>query len=755
MKKFFFLVLLLNILTAKSQVSYIPGPSVLEEIEDIISLNGYLLKIVKNSETSKFKTFVSNDSCKSWIEIIAPWNPDNKPTYFIQKNNFGVIYTSEGVFLTYNLSDFSYLGTLVNQPAILPSNTQSAMIGRYANSILSPTNNNTSTISWVISTDFGFTWSNISQGLKSFTDVYWISTDSWGNHIAVPYNTIHFPYCFTKTDSNYFALYKHDFLPKGISYDLVRFNFKKTSWENIENTNFYDIVKDKGDPIIRYYSSVNKTLFMEINFTLYKSDDKGKNWIKCGSGINLASPECLNLKLFEKNDTLFALTVFSQSGTNYNFSSNLYRLYFSTDKGNTFSLIEINVPKGYHLYNSHISSKGQIFLFGMGHFYQKMPTYQFSEDIPPKKDVVIEKIIPINDSVILINPSNYYSNGKYSGLCKTTNKGKSWRGVTQNILNRGGIKDLVVNADTILALAPYPIKSTDGGETWSVVSAIGDSNMVCENVQYVMGKYIISIGQEIYQSYDLINWEREMFQYKNPFTRDIYNLDNNLFVDGYISTDSGKTWQTTIPGQHKQTIKNIVKIGTSFLTYSNKDWVGNSNIELTISHDNGFTWKDTIIDALMESESLIENRYFLYFNTKSQIFVIDKKTLNPVKVINHTKSRLLSDVLVWENNKLYISAEDGGVFVYDMSTTTGENETRCCANNFSIYPNPAYGYVTIENTDNETMHCSLLNMAGYEILTRKGTSKLTIETTEVPDGLYIVKLETAKGIRYSKILIIH
>ncbi|MBX7205204.1 MAG: T9SS type A sorting domain-containing protein [Bacteroidia bacterium] len=755
MKKLLFLVLLINILTAKGQVSYIPGPPALEEIEDIISLNGYFLKFLKKQDTAPFKILLSKDSCKSWEEMIPPWNANYKPDLFIQKNNFGVFHTQTGVFLTHNLSNFTYLGTPVKPPALMLSNTKSDLIGKYANSIPSPTTDNISTIAWVLSTDYGFTWSNISQGLKSYTDVYWIPTDSWGNTIAVPYNTIYSPYCLTKTDSNYFALYKHDFLPKGISYDLVRFDFKKNKWENIENTNYYNIVKDKGDPIIRYYSSESKTLFLEVNFTLYKSSDKGKNWIKCGTGINLALPECLNVKLYERNDTLFALTLFKQTSNNYNFSSNLYRLYYSTDKGSSFSLIEIDIPKGYHLYNSHISSQGQIFLFGIGHFYQKIPAYQFSEDIPPKKDVVIGKIIPINDSAILINPSNYYSNGKYSGVSKTTNNGKSWRSLTQNILNYGGIKDLVANGDTILALAPYPIKSTDGGETWSVVSAIGDSNIICDNVQYVMGKYTISMGRQIYESKDLIKWENKMFQNYNPYVSDLFNLGLNLFADGLISNDSGKTWLTTFPSKHKQPVKNVVKIGTAFLSYSNKDWVGNSNMEFSISYDQGFTWKDTIIPVLMQSKSLIENPYFLFFNTESQIYIIDKNTLKPIKLINHYKQRLLGDIMIWQNNKLYISADGGGLFIYDVSMTTGEKETTCCTNYFSIYPNPANRYIIIENPENESIHCSLINLAGNEVLKYSGNGRLNIVTAEVPEGLYFIKSETSKGIQYSKILIMH
>ncbi len=147
----------------------------------------------------------------------------------------------------------------------------------------------------------------------------------------------------------------------------------------------------------------------------------------------------------------------------------------------------------------------------------------------------------------------------------------------------------------------------------------------------------------------------------------------------------------------------------------------------------------------------------LYLLTNAGIKVLNTNTLEIIKEYPFKFKLSLTNKIFYHNGKIYVPTSDelGKIYVWNDELLTSNQSNISDEPEIQVYPNPADGYVTIENTDNETMHCSLLNMAGYEILTRKGTSKLTIETTEVPDGLYIVKLETAKGIRYSKILIIH
>ena len=71
----------------------------------------------------------------------------------------------------------------------------------------------------------------------------------------------------------------------------------------------------------------------------------------------------------------------------------------------------------------------------------------------------------------------------------------------------------------------------------------------------------------------------------------------------------------------------------------------------------------------------------------------------------------------------------------------------------SCYPNPANETLTI--TAPASGKLSLINPAGSEILTVSFTEKATINTTNLPEGLYIVQVNSASGLMTQKIVIKH
>jgi len=75
---------------------------------------------------------------------------------------------------------------------------------------------------------------------------------------------------------------------------------------------------------------------------------------------------------------------------------------------------------------------------------------------------------------------------------------------------------------------------------------------------------------------------------------------------------------------------------------------------------------------------------------------------------------------------------------------------------FSIYPNPADGIIMLKS-DIQLNEVSLINMAGQIVFRAKENlqAPLEINTAGFPDGFYLIKAVTAKGVETGKISIQH
>ena len=106
------------------------------------------------------------------------------------------------------------------------------------------------------------------------------------------------------------------------------------------------------------------------------------------------------------------------------------------------------------------------------------------------------------------------------------------------------------------------------------------------------------------------------------------------------------------------------------------------------------------------------------------------------------------------NNQIYMTDEDNGagakLYVIDMSpwipnqTPTGISQTRN-VEDYLIFPNPANTYFTAQFNGAGTSHSALklFDLTGKEVETVIGTagvSKLRMETTKLPAGVYFYKL---------------
>lgn len=68
-----------------------------------------------------------------------------------------------------------------------------------------------------------------------------------------------------------------------------------------------------------------------------------------------------------------------------------------------------------------------------------------------------------------------------------------------------------------------------------------------------------------------------------------------------------------------------------------------------------------------------------------------------------------------------------------------------------VYPNPATNFLTIESSSDKINSYQLFNVAGQ--LVREGAYNRNVEVGDLDNGLYVLRLETSKGIVHQKVMI--
>jgi len=113
-----------------------------------------------------------------------------------------------------------------------------------------------------------------------------------------------------------------------------------------------------------------------------------------------------------------------------------------------------------------------------------------------------------------------------------------------------------------------------------------------------------------------------------------------------------------------------------------------------------------------------------------------------------------SDVRAIDNNEndLLLFYEAGSLFVkQELSGLAPIHNVR-----LNIYPNPASEIITVEMKDENTLReVALLDLVGKEITKTQGTgNRISLETGNLPEGNYLLKVKTAEGEAVRKITVL-
>lgn len=128
-----------------------------------------------------------------------------------------------------------------------------------------------------------------------------------------------------------------------------------------------------------------------------------------------------------------------------------------------------------------------------------------------------------------------------------------------------------------------------------------------------------------------------------------------------------------------------------------------------------------------------------------------------------TTTLLVSFLTTTQNNTQYrckVTDVANGCYTYSAAATLYVTDPTTAVSNTStqaqpdIYPNPAGSYITVTSPGSEINTISLLDMTGREVLNKLNvnTTKLTLPVNDLPAGYYLVKVITAKGVAFKKIV---
>ncbi len=107
---------------------------------------------------------------------------------------------------------------------------------------------------------------------------------------------------------------------------------------------------------------------------------------------------------------------------------------------------------------------------------------------------------------------------------------------------------------------------------------------------------------------------------------------------------------------------------------------------------------------------------------------------------------------------LFAATNGNGIWKRALSEMLGPNavsEQRSNLNSFTLSPNPTTGIANVRTSSGKILRLSITNILGESILDLKGDGKtvLTLDLTRQVPGAYYVKLVTADGVSFEKLLI--
>ena len=182
------------------------------------------------------------------------------------------------------------------------------------------------------------------------------------------------------------------------------------------------------------------------------------------------------------------------------------------------------------------------------------------------------------------------------------------------------------------------------------------------------------------------------------------------------------------------------------------------DIVFELTDDGGDGWKGACISVTTEDGQRIGAVTMTEGSEKTVVMPLLKGNLNFIWNHGwyHTSEEYDTDyechfIIKNANDEvLYTSGEHSdGVFLTYNNDCEHTNVVEVSASNIRLYPNPTNGVLNIESEGMMTI--SVMNVLGQKILETTATDNTTVDLSSFESGIYMVRIETANGVKTEKI----
>jgi len=319
-------------------------------------------------------------------------------------------------------------------------------------------------------------------------------------------------------------------------------------------------------------------------------------------------------------------------------------------------------------------------------------------------------------------------------------------------------------------------KSTNAGNSFYSIAPATDGAWVTPFAMAASNHNIMYAGYtEIWKSTDNgENWTQMTTGLNNGTYVDVAISDINpnvVYAIGngrvYKTTDGGSNWtiiNSSLPGSGYTRI--MVKPNdpnTAFLTISSFLTTG----KVYMTTNGGTTWTNLTKTGLpgvpvncIVYQNNTPNRVFV--GTDLGVYVTDDNLTSWFPFNTGLPNTVITDLdFQYAANLLRASTYGRGVWETDMSSAfiTGTNNKPFEQLHVQVLPNPASGRFTVilDNTNGNSQKIELLDLQGKVVFikTVSNTSHLPVETSQMEDGMYLLRVSDSDNTTVKKLQILH
>ena len=356
-------------------------------------------------------------------------------------------------------------------------------------------------------------------------------------------------------------------------------------------------------------------------------------------------------------------------------------------------------------------------------------------------------VTAVSVQCIIINGSNIFA-GTNAGVFLSSDNGSNWRAVNNGLTNTAYVTAFTINSGIIFAgmYGNGIFYSSNNGGKW----ASANTGLTNYNVQALItkGDTIFAgtySGSGVYMSANNgSNWVAAKTGLTDTLVNALAFKGDTLLAgtDNGIYTSLNKGIQWSLDTGNIQVNAFAVNGNNIFAGTSSGVYLYSSNETKWTAINNSLA--DTYISALTISGNNILS------GSGDGIYISSN---NGSAWIASNTGLLNSDVLALAANGTYVFAGTmgGGVWrlpLNEMGLKEINNESHIV-----VYPNPASGKIKVISNQLSVNSVEIYNLIGeiiYSLLLSDNLSPITINLADLPDGLYILKIKTEKGIAVNK-----